>query len=129
MRTGRIVSLAGTIALMATLATGVPAAANPGTTAPDRTCYDGYFCVYKDKDFSTNNSMYRFNLSNNNWNTYASEIYQADSSWNNRYSRDAYVCDGGWITTNTIHLTPGNSISYSSAANDRGVMHDWTNCT
>ncbi|GAB1691068.1 peptidase inhibitor family I36 protein [Krasilnikovia sp. M28-CT-15] len=123
MRKTRIAAFAGALATAATLLTATPA------LAVDRTCYDGYFCVYKDANYSTANTMYRFNKTNNDWYTYASSIYRADSSWKNRYTRDAYVCDAGWITTNTIHLKPGASISYSSAANDRGAEHAWSNCS
>lgn len=131
MRIRRFAAIASafTITVTAALGSGVPASAEPIAAAVDRNCYSGYFCVYKDSNFSTNNSMYRFNYSNNDWYSFAREIHQADSSWRNLYTRDAYVCDAGWRTTNTIHLTPGDSINYSSAANDRGVMHDWTNCT
>jgi hypothetical protein len=46
--------ISGVMAL-STVAFGASAA-----SAADRNCYSGEFCVYRDANFSTSNSMYRF---------------------------------------------------------------------
>ncbi|WP_349879514.1 hypothetical protein ABIH81_06745 [Micromonospora sp. HUAS YX12] len=123
MRTVRSLLVVAATAAFATVGLASPA------MAVDRNCYDGYFCVYKDLNFSTSNSMYRFNVSDNNWDVGQSAIFKADSSWRNFYSRTAHVCDYGVLSNTTMAvLGDGWELSYSQSWNDRGEGHAWSKC-
>ncbi|WP_155369065.1 hypothetical protein [Catellatospora vulcania] len=123
MKVGRTLAIGILAAAFATVGMASPA------QAVDRNCYDGYFCVYKDSNFSTNNSMYRFNYSNNWWNNSQPEIFRADSSWRNFYSLTAHVCDyGTWSDTTMAVLGDGWELSYAAGWNDKGEGHEWSTC-
>jgi len=124
MKVVRSVVLGALAAAFVTVGVASPA------MAVDRTCYDGYFCVYKDLNFSTGNSMYRFNYSDNDWSSGESAIYHADSSWRNFYSRTANVCDYGSFGINKTMAVLGDGweLSYSSSWNDKGEGHKWSTC-
>ncbi len=115
MRTAASVAIAGTIT-----AFGLFGAASPALAA-DRNCYDNYFCVYKDYNYSQSNSMYRINVENKTWSVQLPAMYRADSSWRNYHDRTWRICDYGTFNdTTTISLTNGQGIKQSSAANNRG---------
>ncbi|HWH01359.1 MAG TPA: hypothetical protein VNV66_19075 [Pilimelia sp.] len=116
MRAVQSVVLAGAVT-----ATAIFGVAAPAQAAVDRNCYTGYFCVYKDANYSTGNSMYRINVENFHWSYELPAVYRADSSWRNYNANTWLVCDYGTFNdTKTIVLSNGQGISSSSAANDRG---------
>jgi hypothetical protein len=92
--------------------------------AVDRNCYSNEWCVYKDRDFSTANSMYRFTVSYLDWYYNACEIYEADSSWRNLRSSGAatYTSAGYW--GEEICVNGGYQVAYYYWANDDGASHE-----
>ncbi|MEV4664306.1 hypothetical protein AB0J85_20425 [Micromonospora echinofusca] len=123
MRATRAAAVAGAITAL-----GIFGVASPAL-AVDRNCYDDYFCVYKDINYSTGNSMYRINVESKNWSYQLPSIYKADSSWRNFHDQTWRVCDYGTFNdTTTISLTNGQGITYSSGANDRGEGNQLALC-
>ncbi|WP_314247849.1 peptidase inhibitor family I36 protein [Streptomyces sp. DSM 40907] len=120
---------AGFIA-MAAMA-GVIAAA-PSAAAVDRTCYDGNFCIYKDSNYSTNNSMYRTKYESARWDIDMPAVYEADSSWWNRRGQSSKTYGGRWMSWGVeICLVPGGSVNYYWDANDDGAsntLNDGNGC-
>lgn len=112
------------------LAAGLAVASTIGLAvsaqAVDRNCYSGEFCVYRDRDFNTNNSMYRFTGADAFWFNHAPQIQNDDSSWRNYWSVTARVYDtqsyGGDVT---VCIPSNYQLAYSAASNDRGSSHKY----
>ena len=95
-------------------------------TAVDRTCYKGEFCVYKDANFSTSNTMLRTTAKFDNWFWDFRALNDEDSSWANKWSVPATVYkDANHTGGVTVCRLPNTQLGYSATANDKGSSHKW----
>ena len=114
-------------ALVAASLAPVAAHADEASINADRTCYELEFCVYRDPDYDTTNSMYRFTYSMGTWQYAASEIFESDSSWWNRRGSAAKVYENA-LGFSELCLNPQQSLNYSWDYGDDGYGHDlWVN--
>lgn len=95
----------------------------PSAHAVDRTCYDGYFCVYEDRDFSTDNSMYRTNYESGRWDIDMPAVYENDSSWRNRRAQASKTYSASYMVGLELCLVGGGQVNYYYWANDDGASH------
>jgi hypothetical protein len=103
---------------------GLVAMAPTAQAAPDRSCYDGNFCIYKDRDFSTDNSMYRTKIESGRWDIDMPAVDENDSSWRNRRAKGSRTFGGRWMTLGTeICVIGGGQVNYYWDANDDGASH------